>query len=436
VRERLITLGCALAALFLFATLFWHGQTIVGPGAVPTTEERGSNGLLGAFRWLRQEGVRTVSLRERFGTLARRHDLPPRGNLLLVAMPAVAHFRNDEVVALDRWIRAGNTLLVLAPLCDRPAFAQNSFMFAPDLRLLTGLSPSYERPQRKVPASQPASPEAAAQRQKEALDEAVAQMRQLVKPQRNYLVPNGAHPYFAGVTRAAALSDFPPRRGTLATPRDGFALALAHDADSGNAVFWARPDGEGMILVSGFASLFSNRALAVTDNGRLLANLVATTVSATGGVIFDDEHQGLTAAYDPDKFFRDRRLYATVGIVALVWLIWVLGGTQLRLPRARDTAPRESELVMTTGLFLARVLRPAAAARRMLERFLGRVGRQRAPGEQDPAHLWDWLEHHPRLQHSEVVQVRGWYEDARADRRVPLTRLHNLLISIEGRLAA
>ncbi|HTT43398.1 MAG TPA: DUF4350 domain-containing protein [Steroidobacteraceae bacterium] len=435
-RERLITLGCALAALFLFATLFWHGQTIAGSASLPTSEERGPNGLLGAFRWLQQEGVRTVSLRERFGTLARRRDLAPRGNLLLVAMPAVAHFRNDEVVALDRWIRAGNTLLVLAPLSDRPAFAQNSFMFAPDLRLLTGLSPSYEHAPRKAAAPGPTSPEAASRRQKETLEEAVAQMRLLAKPQQSYLVPNGSHLYFQGVARATGLSDFPLRRGTLATPRDGFALALAHDADSGNAAFWARPDGQGMILVSGFASVFSNRALGVADNGRLLANLVAATVASTGSVIFDDEHQGLTAAYDPDKFFRDRRLYATVGIVALVWLVWVLGGTQLKLPRGRDDAPRESELVVTTGLFLARVLRPAAAARRMLEHFLGRVGRQRAAGEQDEARLWDWLEHHPRLAHTEVLQLRRWYADARAERRVPLTRLHNLLISIEGRLVA
>jgi hypothetical protein len=436
VRERLITLCCALGALFLFATLFWHGQTIVSHVSLPSSEERGPNGLLGAFRWLQGEGVRTVSLRERYGTLTRHQDLPARGNLLIVAMPAVAHFRNDEVVALDRWIRAGNTLLVLAPLSDRPAFAQNSFMFAPDLRLLTGLSPSYEHTPHKAPATAASSPEAAAQRQKETLQEAAAQMRQLLKPQRDYLVPNGAHLYFAGVTRAAAISDFPPRRGSLATPRDGFALALAHDEASGNAAFWARPDGQGTILVSGFASLFSNRALATTDNARLLANLVAATVAPAGGVIFDDEHQGLTAAYDPDKFFRDRRLYATVGIMVLLWLVWVLGGTQLKLPRRPDAGPRESELVTTTGLFLARVLHPAAAARRMLEHFLARVNRQRAAGPPGDASLWDWLEQHPRLRPAEVLQLRRWYEDARAEHRVPLTRLHNLLLSIEGRLAA
>src|SRR4029077_9685129 len=125
---------------------------------------------------------------------------------------------------------------------------------------------------------------------------------------------------------------------------------------------------------------FSNRALADADNARLLANIVTATVRAEGAVLFDDEHQGLAAAYDPAKFYNDPRLYGTIGVLAVVWLTWVLGGPRLRLPAMRMPAPREAELVRATGGFLARVLRPAAAARRLFEHFFRRLCARKTPG--------------------------------------------------------
>src|SRR5262249_38582409 len=155
--------------------------------------------------------------------------------------------------------------------------------------------------------------------------------------------------------------------------RDGFLLSLAHLRDGQLGVLWIRPLGSGTLVLSGAASLFSNRALALGDNAQLLANIVSATVAPGGAVLFDDEHQGLSTAYDPDKFYADPRLYRPIGGLAAVWLAWVLGGTQLRLPGRRIAAPRGAELVRATGLFLARALRPAAAARRLFEHFFRRL---------------------------------------------------------------
>src|SRR2546427_7001803 len=99
-----------------------------------------------------------------------------------------------------------------------------------------------------------------------------------------------------------------------------------------------------------------------------------------GAVLFDDEHQGLAAAYDPAKFYNDPRLYGTIGVLAAVWLVWGLGGTRLRLPAMRVPAPREAELVRATGGVLARVLRPPAPARRMFEHFFPRPAPRTHPG--------------------------------------------------------
>ena len=161
-------------------------------------------------------------------------------------------------------------------------------------------------------------------------------------------MPNRPHRFLDNVQAAYAFSDYAPRTWNVKVPRDGFLLSLAHVSEGGEGVLWVLPDGPGTVLISGFGSVFSNRALGQADNARLLANIVAAAVTPAGAVLFDDEHQGLSASYDPAKFYRDRRLYATLGCLALVWLVWVLGGTKLRMPPPRAAAPREEDLVRTT----------------------------------------------------------------------------------------
>jgi hypothetical protein len=421
-RERLTTLACALGALLVFATLFVRGGGLEQRGTRPTTAERAGNGLRGAFLWLQGEGVRTRALRERFDALAQRGDLPSAGNLLIVTTPALTPFRLTEVTALDRWVRAGNTLLVLAALCDRPDWGVGGSVRS-DLSLLTGLEFALRAPAGRAGAAKPG-----------VAARALRGAQLLAQPVHSVLEPNGPHPYLNGVASAEALSDYPPQRWDVRVPRTGFVLSLARQRAQHEGVLWVRPAGSGTLIVSGFGSLFTNRALGLADNARLLANVVGASLGPGGAVLFDDEHQGLTTAYDPAKFYRDPRLYATLSVLAAVWLVWVLGGTRLRLAQPRAPAAREAELVRATGLFLARVLRPSAAARRMFEHFFRRLrARTRHGGEAPP---WDWLAHHPRLARADVQQLKDWYAQSCSGGRVPLTRLHNLILRTERRLAA
>jgi hypothetical protein len=338
-------------------------------------------------------------------------------------------FKTAELRALDRWVRVGNTLRVLAALSDRPAWSSAGAVHN-DLHALTGLE---FVPARKHAGAGPAlQGEARGSGARRALEAGFAP---LPEPLRSTLVANRPHPYLAGVDSALAFSDFPNESWEVAVPRAGFVLALAHQREFGQGVLWVRPAGSGTIIISAFSSLFSNRALGLADNARLLANIVSASLGTNGSVLFDDAHQGLTAVYDPAKFYRDPRLYATLGVLLAVWLAWVLGGTRLRPSSVRAAAPREAELVRLTGRFLARVLRPAAAARRLFEHFCLRL--QRLSGcRLDEGPPWDWLENHPRLSRDEVRQLRTWYADAYSERRVPLQRLHNLIVRTERQLAA
>jgi hypothetical protein len=408
-KERLMTFACALGALALFLAMFMPGNDR-GDDEVPrpTSQEQRPNGYHGAMSWLDAAHIKTVSVRDRFDKLATLRGLPASGSLLIVTLPDVTAFKTDEFPPLDSWIRAGNTLLVLAALSDNPDWAfVPGRAAASGLSLLTGLE--FE----------------------------AVKTRSSRASRRATLVPNGSYGgYFAGVRTAVGLSDYPAQSWTVKTPYDGIVLSLARERETGEALLWTRPLGNGRIIVSGLGSLFTNRALGLADNGRLLANIVAASLGPGGAVLFDDMHQGLAAAYDPDKFYSDRRLYLTVGILAALWLCWVLGSTQLQLSVIRAPAPREVELVQTTGTFLARVLTPDAGARGLFEHFFRRLRERLPQGRQGSNPPWELLEGHPGVTSAELQQLRDWYAAVAASRAVPLQRLHNLIVKVERYLAA
>src|SRR5262249_19737541 len=83
VKDRLFTLALAIGALVAFYALFFRSPLPAANEKVtrPLTTEAGPNGYLGLQRWLAAEHVPTMSLRERYGHLARVAP-SPTGNLL------------------------------------------------------------------------------------------------------------------------------------------------------------------------------------------------------------------------------------------------------------------------------------------------------------------------------------------------------------------
>ena len=119
-RERGIAFLLALAALAAFYGLWLRPSPSLDPDANiarPTTDERRGNGYAGLSEWLQRSGVEVRSLRERYAVLPDL-DIAPRGNLLILSLPAVEVFHSDELSALDAWIRRGNTLLINAALLE------------------------------------------------------------------------------------------------------------------------------------------------------------------------------------------------------------------------------------------------------------------------------------------------------------------------------
>ena len=419
-KDRLLTLACAIAALALFYSLFVPKvQREAQTAPPPTSMDNRRNGYAATVRWLQSAGVRVVSLGRRYDALRSDARLAPSGNLLITTLPHRYAVRDREVAQLQQWVRSGNTVLVLTSLADTPdwTIALIASDLLGDLSEVTGLS-FGEVSDPPPPGSEP--------------DEAqLDNLKRLDQPVLHEIVPNRPHPLFEGVKRVHAESEYPAGQWRVFLPYGGFLLSIAHDARTGRDAFWVRNVGTGRMLISAYGSVFANEQLGRADNAQLLANIVSHSVQEGGAVVFDDHHQGVTELYDAKAFFADSRLHLTLALLLSGWLIWVLGSVRLRGPHAEAPALRETAFVEATGGLLARVTQPRAAAARMLELFNNAL-RRRLNMVENGAPVWAWLERQPRVERADLEALRAVYARLTARGRVDLVKLQNLLVRLQG----
>jgi hypothetical protein len=456
-RERLVAFLLALAALAAFYGLW------VQPGAGfnadedavrPTTTERHGNGYAALFEWLQRSGVRARSFRERY-TALEQLDGPPRGNLLVLTLPAVEVFRHEEYGALDKWVRKGNTLLIVAALVDQPGWgARRASGAVAEIESLTGLefetAESREQRLDDTPLSQRVREDDEREARAEAGEAGPAtadgddadgekhlEDDALKEPEDIILTVTGPHALLRDVGTLHLDTDYGGGDWSLRIPYDSFVLTLARTAEGEGAIFEQRL-GAGYILMSAGGSLFTNRALGEADNARLFGNIVQARMGAGGVVLFDDLRQGLSASYNPARFYQDPRLYKTLFILVGLWLVWVVGSTRLRAPVAVALDPSEADLVRHAGGLIARTVAPHHTARRLFDGFFANLGRavRGATGAASPerAELWQWLERHAAVLPQELDLLKTWYAEAHAERKVPLVPLQNLLDTLGKRL--
>lgn len=415
--ERARTALLAVGALALFYLMFVSDDLVAPPRQThPTSAERGPDGYYALTQWLRRSGVHTLALRERYAWLNESGNLrSARGNVLLVTLPAQRAFRTEELAALDRWLRAGNTLLVMAALCDQPDWAHaRASNDSGVLRDLTGIEfeTVAQREQRLHPQTLATDPVSRALRRQQ-------HSIMLATPQQLVAQPIAAHPLFAGVQQLVALSDYVRSSWSARLPYESFMLQAARDRDTGEAVMWMRLLGNGRIWVSAYGSSLTNRVIAQGDNARWFANLLQQNLAPQGSVILDDLHQGVSAVYDGARFYADQRLWISVTVLLLLWFSWVLGATRLRTPRLHTPAPRAAELVRASGALLPRTLTPQAAALRLIELALPLRRRAAAAARVAPA---------------DMAALQRLENGARSGHRVSLRDVHNLMLRIDGQL--
>ena len=90
------------------------------------------------------------------------------------------------------------------------------------------------------------------------------------------------------------------------------------------------------------------------------------------------------------------------------------------------------------GGLIARTVASRHTALRLFDHFFAGVARaaRGTSGVADPerGELWQWLERHAAILPQELDQLKTWYADAHAGRKLPLVPLQNLLDTLEQRL--
>jgi len=433
-----VTLALAIAALAAFYALF-------APKPPPPTErptrpisiEAGPNGYLGLVRWLDSQGVSTASLRKRYDGLSELTQGQSRdGHLLISTVPQIYPVRTSEVGALLSWVAGGNTLFLVAGLSDTPDWSMGEGAdreLRKHVQEMTGLELIEAIAGEEVTTSPPEQKTQTGDDEARAptLQEALAATSKLATPQVSELVPVGAHPLLAGVQRMEALSEYPSAQWRARS--DSVNLVLAQDAATGRPALWLMRRGEGQIIVSAYGSILTNKQLGRHDNARFVANVVQWSVGPKGRVIIDDAHQGLVTFYDPAAFYGDKRLHKTLWWLLGLWFVFVLGSQRLRPGTSLWQPVDITSFVRATGGFLARVLRPATAARRLFANFFEEVARHTGLAA-DGAAVWAWLSARAVMPARELAQLRELHASASEGRRVDPVRVQTLLARVRERM--
>jgi hypothetical protein len=422
-KERLVTIGLAAGALFICYALFFPkpGADQQAPPR-PTSQEQGPTGYQGAWRWLNEERVPVAAWHERFDRLGGDRGFKASGNLLLTTLPHELPIRPDEATQLDEWISRGNTLVVAAALDDTPDWALvGGARLVKDVGRLTRLKFDTVESGAGKNGEKPA-PGRALQ----------LAWNRLTQPRDIDIVPQGDHPLMQGVRSLRVVSDFPASRWRAA-PMDTSGILQIAQVEGVEGAIWLKRQGRGQVITLAVAGLFSNRDIGAVDNAKLLSNLVAWSLQPGGVVIFDDAHQGSVSYYDAKAFYSDPRLHRTLGWLVLLWLVFVLGVQRLRA-HANNWRPVDiTAFVNTSGDFFAATLTPAVAAKRLLANFFNSI-RRRVGAAEDGVPMWDWLASQATVPLHEVTELREFHHQVLDGRRFDLTRLHNLLSSLQGKI--
>lgn len=417
--DRWVTLLGGLAVLAMVVGLLLQSRLPEGERvSLPQSQDTGPAGYAGWHRWLAQSGVPVHSLQHRYSHLPKL-DLPATGNLLVVTLPQVYPMRFGERQALQRWLADGNTLLLQWRTDDVPHWNLGGDDQVVALLAALGIEVAWPEPEAPQEA-----PEQSASDNTETdgpSDPGEALILQAYTD----------HPLVEGVNSVSLDRDTAVSAMWLLQPveADGLLVPLLYNPETMQNSFWAGHALGQRVWVSRHAQMFSNSAIGQADNARLAINLVASSLRGAGAVIFDDMHQGSSALYDPDAFFSDPRLHATLGLILLAWLIYLLGyGNRFVPPRRAAAQISNADFLHTTAGFYARCLPPADLARRLLGHFRHSVNQRYPQG--DPQAPWQTLAGKPRVDRAKLAELQALEKQLASGRKVDLVRLHNLTLEI------
>lgn len=400
--ERILLAVAAIICVVMVYGLFRPQSASDEPQpSMPTTLDRGPSGLHGLYTWLERSGIAVHSLRRRYDTLNKLPRGSDPGNLLILMWPQTYPARAGELQALREWLSQGNHVLILAALANFAPWANRAW----DDDVLNELGLHYQERKPSESAQVTPSPSSESPRVTAVVwPEWIAAMAPLV-PMQAQEWPR----------------DPPPRYQSTA-----LSLPMLIDSTQAEPVLTGTPLDQGMVWLAHFSGFFSNSGLNETSNARWFSRWIERVIDRDGVVFFDDMHQGVSDLYDPEAFYSDARLHATIVFLIAFWLVHVMGRGERLGPYVHPgDASRSSAFVTSLAQAYARNVATPDLARSMFKHFFNDVRRKFGhPQNAEPA--WDILLSGSKMSPERVHALRRQF--MQPPRRIrELVALHNQL---------
>lgn len=402
--------------------------------SLPTTEDRGEEGLKGLFKWLTTVGVPVKSLRNRYDTLFDQSNYADTGNLLIISLPQRNNQRASEWLPLANWLEKGNSLLIMAAEFHKPAWSEGS-------RWKKQLNPLGEAFGWKIKTrsnKSESSEDISEQRNNNLSDDLknLAETLNTIKPEPMTLKPDAKLPVMRGIVHLQGDSAVLFRQknthffaGDKNLPTISLAQIIDDQATTPKTAIYLLPTGQGNIYLSLMPDLFSIEQLGQADNAHFIINLINNNLGHNGKVIFDDYHFGLSELYDKTQFFNDNRLHNTLLFIAALWLVYVVGHTNRLAPvRQHVPLPAEIDKVKAMSGFFAGRINQRTLARELVKHLMIDIQLKYHLGNEQKAGLW--LRQNPALSHLDTTLL----SQAPSGMRVAINELNKNINAIRKRL--
>ena len=400
--ERILLAVAAMICVVMVYGLFRPQSASDQPRpSMPTTLDRGPSGLHGLYTWLERNGIAVHSLRRRYDTLNKHPRGSDPGNLLILMWPQTYPARTGELRALREWLSQGNHVLILAALANTAPWANRAW----DDNVLNELGLHYQDREpsesaQAAPLSSSESPRVTAV----AWPDWIEAMAPLV-PMQAQERPRVSRPRYQS---------------------SNLSLPMLIDSAQTEPVLTGTPLDQGMVWFAQFSGFFSNSGLTEASNARWFSQWIERVIDRNGVVFFDDMHQGVIDLYDPEAFYSDARLHATIVFLIAFWLVHVMGRSERLGPSVHPgDASRSSAFVTSLAQAYARNVPAPDLAQSMFKHFFNDVRRQFGhPQNGEP--VWDILLSVSKVAPERVYALRQQF--MQPPRRIrELAVLHNQL---------
>lgn len=386
------------------------------PPSMPTTLDIQKDGLAGLKQWLDLESVETVSYRHNFNELTDLELSSKTENLLVTTMPFKEFTTLDELRALTKWVESGNTVLILAAINEIHNWSMHTkpSSLRSNIRNITG--------GRIVPIKRGRG--------------FLYTNREAIGPETLAFHPNVINALMNDVGMLSGITDQPARLHAFSIDvqsHGGYSVLAwievdPRDQETTYPMMWSMARGHGHILLSTSSSLLSNRAIGIADNRKFVQNLLDEHVAKNGTVLLDDYHQGVKDnIYDVDAFWKDKRLYASIGFLVLLWFLYIIGISARIAPvRERKRLARQEDFVKSVGGFFARKLSKNSIGRLIISTWLKEIETKYAYSSEDT-----WMTVRSLARDTAALEkLQTMYEKLELGYAVDLTELNNLILQV------